>query len=120
MSLTSGEQRTLAEIESQLCGSDPGLAAMFARFTAGGPGSGFLAAWLPRYRHGPGGHGPGGHGPGGHGPGGPARVIILILAGVTLFITAIAVAAVATLHAAPPHGAHVPGTHQAGSYSSLG
>ena len=110
MSLTSGEQRTLAEIESQLCGSDPGLAAMFARFTAGGPGSGFLAAWLPRYRH----------GPGGHGPGGPARVIILILAGVTLFITAIAVAAVATLHAAPPHGAHVPGTHQAGSYSSLG
>ena len=105
MSLTSGEQRTLAEIESQLCGSDPGLAAMFARFTARGRHRRPLTGRLARYRQ---------------APGGPARVIILILASVTLLIAALAVAVAVTLHAAPSHGVHLPGPHQASIFSSLG
>lgn len=105
MSLTSDEQRRLAEIESRLCGADPGLAAMFARFTARAPHRRSLAARLARYRR---------------GPGGPRRVIILILAGVTLLIALLAVAVVATLHGTPSRGAHAPALHPAGIFTSLG
>ena len=105
MSLTSGEQRRLAEIESQLCGADPGLAAMFARFTARAPHRRPLAARLARYRQ---------------GPDGPRRVIILILASVTLVIALIAVAVVATLHGTPSRGGHAPGLHPVGVFTPLG
>ena len=104
MSLTSGEQRWLAEIERHLCRSDPGLARKFDRFTARGPRKRRRLAHLPRYRQ---------------GPARRARVTILLLVSMTLVFAALAAGAVAMSHAAPRGW---PGlvTHRASIYSPLG
>ncbi|MBO0732339.1 MAG: DUF3040 domain-containing protein [Acidimicrobiaceae bacterium] len=112
MSLAPGEQRMLAEIESQLGGSDPGLAAMFARFTAEGARMQPLLwraplLWrLPRCHRAPG-HGERGYGESGHGePGSLARMAILIAAAVLVIATCVAVAVVGVSHNTPSRGGH--------------
>jgi hypothetical protein len=102
MSLAPGEQRTLAEIESQLRTSDPRLAAMFTRFAAmrarRRPFRGRLSRWAP-------------------GPDGRAR-IILVAVSVALLIACAIAGVIATSHASPLRAGHAPGSagKPAGAY----
>jgi DUF3040 family protein len=100
MGLVPGEQRTLAEIESQLRRSDPRLAVMFASFAADGarrrPLRDRLAARRPASLS-------------------RARLIVLIVTSVTLIVTCVAVAIAATSRTAPG-GVLRPGVTRVGTY----
>lgn len=101
MSLAPGEQRTLEAIESHLCRSDPGLVAMFARFTAEGmhmrPPLGRSRRCGPRLR-------------------GNARIISLVAISVTLLIACAVVGVIAATHGAASGGGHGSGASTAGIY----
>lgn len=91
MSLAPSEQQVLTEIESQLRRSDPGLAAMLARFAIeGGQERPVLSCQRgrPPERH------------------GPARMLILIATVVTLIITCVAMAVTAASRADRARGGH--------------
>lgn len=105
MSLAPGEQRSLAEIESQLSRSDPRLAKMFARFTADGLHTRSLLQLPPRS---------------GLRRGARARVVILVIVSMTLFIMCVAVAVSIATHGAQPGGRTLPGASQAGLHAPEG
>jgi hypothetical protein len=103
MSLAPGEQRTLSEIERQLCRSDPELAAMFefASYRLPQP-------WCASQRS---------RQPGWSLP--SVRMIILIALGAALLVACLAIALVAASHAIPQWSGRIPGAALGGSYSAL-
>lgn len=101
MSLAPGEQRTLAEIESHLCRSDPAFAAMFSMLAEADPRKRPAPEPWPRRML---------------GAADGARAIIVLAVGVIFLIACITTAVVAASHASPPRGGHGPGVSPAGAY----
>ena len=101
MSLAPGEQRTLAEIESHLCRSDPVFAAMFSLLAEADTRKRPVRERLPR-----------------HPPGAAdgARAIIVLAVGVLFLIACVAMAAVAAAHATSPQDGHGQGVNPVGAY----
>jgi len=101
MSLAPGEQRTLAEIESDLCGSDPAFAAMFTVLADVHTGEPPARECLPRHAF---------------GATDSARAIIVLAVGMLFLIACIVTAVITTSHATPPHDGHGPGVSLVGTY----
>lgn len=101
MSLAPGEQRTLAEIESSLCSSDPAFAAMFTVLADVHTGKPPARECLPRraLRAADG-----------------ARAVIVLAVGVLFLIACVTMAVVAATHAASPRGGHGQSVSPAGAY----
>jgi len=91
MSLAPGEQRTLAEIESDLCGSDPAFAAMFTVLADVHTGEPPARECLPRHAF---------------GATDSARAIIVLAVGMLFLIACVTMAVVATAHATSPQDGH--------------
>jgi hypothetical protein len=102
MSLAPGEQRRLTEIECQLNESDPGLAAMFARFAVEGRQQ---RPMLMRPQSCP-----------PERSGSRTRMIILCTVTVALIIACV-VAVSSASRGSPQRGGHGPGVSPAGAYS---
>lgn len=101
MSLAPGEQRTLAEIESRLCGSDPAFAAMFTVLADVHTGKPPARERLPRHAL---------------GAADSARAIVVLAVGVIFLVVCVAMAVVAAAHAASPLDGHGQGVSPAGAY----
>jgi hypothetical protein len=102
MSHAPGEQRTLAEIESRLCRSDPAFAAMFSLLGEADRRRRPVGRRLPRPTL---------------GPGGGARLITVLAVGVAFLVTCIAMAMVSAAHATPSHDGHGRGVSPASVYA---
>ena len=101
MSLAPGEQRTLAEIESCLCRSDPGLAAMFNVLARTDPRKRPARERLRRHAF---------------GPASSARMIIVLAVGAAFLIACLVIAVLAATHSAPPQHGHGPGASPSSVY----
>jgi hypothetical protein len=101
MSLASGEQRTLAEIESRMRESDPAFAAMFTLLADADTRKRPARECLPQRPL---------------GPDDSARIIIVLAVAVIFLITCIVMAVVAASHVAPPQDGHGQGVTPAGAY----
>jgi hypothetical protein len=101
MSLPPGEQRTLAEIESRLCESDPAFAAMFSLLAEADSRKRPALERPPRHTL---------------GAADGTWAIIVLAVGVIFLIACVTMTVVAASHAGPPQDGHGPGVSPAGAY----